>query len=240
MKRLKVGVIGCGTWGRNHVRVFSDLPVTEVIGVADTNPTTAKETGEKHRVKWYSDPTKLMNNPEIQLISICTPTVTHAEIALQAIECGKHVLVEKPMTNTVEEAKTLIKAAKKNGVHLTVGFVERFNPAVQEAYRRIAEGDRRRHPCTHPPRQPETTPHRRRRRHKRPRHPRHRHRPHPLQRAAQHRIRHRRQHRPPVRGLRQHQHRLPREPHSLHRGQLAHPKEGPTAQRHRHQGYNDS
>ena len=141
MKRLKVGVIGCGTWGRNHVRVFSDLPVTEVIGVADTNPTTAKETGEKHRVKWYSAPTKLMKNPDIQLISICTPTVTHAEIALQAIECGKHVLVEKPMTNTVEEAKTLIKAAEKNGVHPTVGFVERFNPAVQEAYRRIAEGE---------------------------------------------------------------------------------------------------
>jgi len=63
-------------------------------------------------------------------VSICTPTITHADIAIKAIEAGKHLLVEKPMTNTTQEAQTLIKKAEKQGVKLTVGFVERFNPAV--------------------------------------------------------------------------------------------------------------
>lgn len=136
--KLNAAVVGCGSWGRNHARVYSELPNVNLVAVADTAPATAKEVAEKYRAKPYTEPARLLEDQEIQLVSICTPTITHAAIALQAIECGKHVLVEKPMTDTVQEAKTLINAAKKQGVHLTVGFVERFNPAVQEACRRIA------------------------------------------------------------------------------------------------------
>ena len=74
------------------------------------------------------------------MVSICTPTVTHAKIALEAMEAGKHVLVEKPMTSTVAEAESLIAASEKAGVKLTVGFVERFNPGVIEALRLVREG----------------------------------------------------------------------------------------------------
>jgi UDP-N-acetylglucosamine 3-dehydrogenase len=141
MTKLNAAVIGCGSWGRNHARVYSELPNVNLVAVADTAPAAANEVAEKYRVKPYTETAKLLEDPDIQLVSICTPTVTHARLALQAIEQGKHVLVEKPMTNTVKEAKTLIKASKKRGVTLTVGFVERFNPAVQEAHRRIAKGE---------------------------------------------------------------------------------------------------
>lgn len=141
MKRLGTAVIGCGVWGRNHARVYSELPSTRLLSVADLNPAVSKEIGKRYRAKWHTDAESVIKDPEIDLISICTPTVTHYDIALKAIEEGKHILVEKPMTNTIEEAKALIEAAEKNSVILTVGFVERFNPAVQEAIKRVADGE---------------------------------------------------------------------------------------------------
>jgi UDP-N-acetylglucosamine 3-dehydrogenase len=141
MPTINTAVIGCGVWGRNHARVYRSLPVANLAAVADSSGPTAREIGELYHVPHYTDPEKILRDPKIQVVDICTPTVTHHDIALQAIEHGKHVLVEKPMTNTIEEALDLIRAAKKEGVALTVGFVERFNPAVQEVYRRIAKGE---------------------------------------------------------------------------------------------------
>jgi UDP-N-acetylglucosamine 3-dehydrogenase len=138
---IKVGVVGCGSWGKNHARVYKDLPEAELVGVADLNPAAAKDTGERYRVPYYTDPDKIVCDPEIQLVSICTPTVTHAELGLRAMEYGMHVLVEKPMANSVAEAEELIRAAEKHHRWLTVGFVERFNPAVQDVYRRVAAGE---------------------------------------------------------------------------------------------------
>jgi len=139
--KLNAAIIGCGSWGRNHARVYNELPNVDLVAVADTVPAAAHEIAKKYRVKPYTDPNRLLEDPDIRLVSICTPTVTHANLALAAIKQGKHVLVEKPMTNTVEEAEALIRAAQGQGVHLTVGFVERFNPAVQKAYKIIAEGE---------------------------------------------------------------------------------------------------
>jgi UDP-N-acetylglucosamine 3-dehydrogenase len=141
MKTIKAAVIGCGQWGRNHARVYRELPDVELTAVADMNPQTAKQCGDRYGVPSYNEPNPILNDPKIELVSICTPTITHHEIALAAIEAGKHVLVEKPMTNTVNEAKHLIKKAEKHGVKLSVGFVERFNPAVQEAIKRVSEGE---------------------------------------------------------------------------------------------------
>jgi UDP-N-acetylglucosamine 3-dehydrogenase len=139
--KIKVGVVGCGSWGRNHARVYKELPGAELVGVADLNPAAAREIGERYRVPYYTDPDKIVSDPEVQLVSICTPTVTHAELGLRSIEYGKHVLVEKPMANSVAEAEELIRAAERHHQWLTVGFVERFNPAVQEVYRRVAAGE---------------------------------------------------------------------------------------------------
>lgn len=141
MRSLNVAVFGCGSWGSNHARVYNDLQNVSLIAVADINEETARRIGKKYGVDWYTDTDKILERPNVEAVSICTPTVTHAEIALKAIEMGKHVLVEKPMTNTINEAKSLINASKKGGIHLSVGFVERFNPAVEEAMNVISRGE---------------------------------------------------------------------------------------------------
>lgn len=141
MRKLNVAVIGCGSWGRNHARVYNALPIASLIAVADVEENSAREIGERYNVDWYTDPAKIFDKNDVEAISICTPTITHANIALTAIESGKHVLVEKPMTNTIDEAKNLIKAAKAHGVHLSVGFIERFNPAISKAVEIISRGE---------------------------------------------------------------------------------------------------
>jgi UDP-N-acetylglucosamine 3-dehydrogenase len=141
MKKLNVAVIGCGAWGRNHARVYKDLESAALLAVADVDQSIAEEVGIRYNVDWYTEPNKIFDRSDIEAVSVCTPTVTHADIALTAIEAGKHVLVEKPMTDTIDEAKSLIRAAEAQGVYLAVGFVERFNPAVNEAIKKISEGD---------------------------------------------------------------------------------------------------
>jgi len=137
---IAVSIIGCGVWGRNHARVFSELPNAKIRSVVDLDKKRVLDLAQKYHVNNCTDPNKAFDDPEIDAVTICTPTVTHAELALRAIEAGKHVLVEKPMTNSIDEAKALIRAAEKKGVHLMVGFVERFNPAVREALRYIEDG----------------------------------------------------------------------------------------------------
>jgi UDP-N-acetylglucosamine 3-dehydrogenase len=140
MKKLNVGVVGCGSWGRNHARVYKDLESAALLAVADVDQSIAEEVGVRYNVDWYTEPDKMFDRSDIEAVSICTPTVTHADIALTAIKAGKHVLVEKPMTDTIDEAKSLIRAAEAQGVYLAVGFVERFNPAVNETIKKISEG----------------------------------------------------------------------------------------------------
>jgi len=140
LKSLKVGVIGCGFWGKNHARIYNDLDTAELVAVSDLNEQSACSLGERYGADHYGNVGALLKRNDVEMVSICTPTVTHADIALAAMEAGKHVLVEKPMTSTVAEAERLIAAAEKAGVKLTVGFVERFNPGVIEALRLVREG----------------------------------------------------------------------------------------------------
>jgi UDP-N-acetylglucosamine 3-dehydrogenase len=138
---INTAVIGCGSWGSNHARIYHDLPNSKLLAVVDANEKKAKEIGKRFHTKWYTNPEQILENPEIQLVSICTPTITHYDIAVQAIKSGKNVLVEKPMTDTLAQAEEIIALAKKNNVKLTVGFVERFNPAVQEAIKLVADDE---------------------------------------------------------------------------------------------------
>ena len=139
--KLNVAVIGCGSWGRNHARVYDELDNANLVAVADLDGSRAKEIGGLYNVDWHSDPDVIFKDSEIDAVSICTPTITHAELGLRAVEAGKHVLVEKPMTDTLDEAERLIESAFAQGVTLTVGFLERFNPAVEEAIRLISDGE---------------------------------------------------------------------------------------------------
>ena len=141
MKRIGVAVIGCGAWGFQHARVYKELPETDLIWVSDIDDHRSRVVGDRYRAKQTTEFIKVLDDPEVDAVSICTPTVTHADIALTAISNGKHVLVEKPMTDTVYEAEKLVSSATRHDVCLSVGFVERFNPAVSETLRLIGEGE---------------------------------------------------------------------------------------------------
>ncbi len=128
MKKLGVAVIGTGFWGKNHARVYKELPSTELVAVCDVNPERAKITAEQFGVKAYTNSTQLLKNKEVEALSVCVWSTHLAQEALKALHAGKHVLVEKPMATNTKQAQKLVETAKQNGLHLTVGFLMRFIP----------------------------------------------------------------------------------------------------------------
>jgi UDP-N-acetylglucosamine 3-dehydrogenase len=130
MKKLRVAVIGTGFWGKNHARVLSQLDSTELTCVCDVDERNAKMVAAEFHVPYYSRPEDVLSRGDVDAVTICTPTVTHYQIATQALRAGKHTLVEKPMTNTASEARELLNLAKGQRLRLMPGHIERFNPAV--------------------------------------------------------------------------------------------------------------
>lgn len=126
---LKIGVIGTGSMGKNHARICSELEQVELVGIADTNRETAKRVAEKFDTKPFFDYKELLQ--EVDAAIIATPTITHHDIAMDLLNRGKHVLVEKPICNSVEKAQTLTKKSEETGLVLAAGHIERHNPAVK-------------------------------------------------------------------------------------------------------------
>lgn len=124
---LKIGVFGAGHLGKIHIRLIQELDCYELVGFYDPNLTTAKECSETFNIKAYSDIEELIDLCDV--IDIVTPTLSHFDCAFAAIRKQKHVFIEKPVTNTVEEARKLINLSHEAGVKVQVGHVERFNPA---------------------------------------------------------------------------------------------------------------
>ncbi|MCG3224510.1 MAG: Gfo/Idh/MocA family oxidoreductase, partial [Candidatus Heimdallarchaeota archaeon] len=141
MKKLNIAVIGVGSWGKNHARVFKEMEKTNLIGTYDIQLEKAKELATMHRARAFSNLDELLSLEEIDAVSIASPTSTHGEIAIKAIEHGKHVLIEKPMTSTLEEAEKIIDIAKSSNVIVSVGFIERFNPIVSKSLTLIESGE---------------------------------------------------------------------------------------------------
>ncbi len=137
---LKAAVIGVGNMGRNHARVYREMEGVELVGVSDTNPQTAAKVGHVNMVPFFTDHMKMIEEAKPDLVSLAVPTVLHVEVASQLMNKGIHVLVEKPVASSVEAAEKLLEVAKKQGVVLAVGHIERFNPAVMELRRRLREG----------------------------------------------------------------------------------------------------
>ncbi|EMY71822.1 Gfo/Idh/MocA family protein [Leptospira vanthielii] len=129
-KKVRLGVIGTGHMGQYHVNVAKQLSDAELIGIFDANLERATQIAEKHKTKAFPTVEELLK--ETDAIVIAAPTFLHHKIAKQALTEKKHVLVEKPISQTVEEAKELVTLAKQNNLILQVGHVERFNGAVLE------------------------------------------------------------------------------------------------------------
>lgn len=123
---LKVGVIGGGSISAFHIKPYMDNVEVELVALCDKNAERLASAGELYGVSGlYSNYEDLLENPEIDAVSICTWNNTHAEIAIASLEAGKHVLVEKPLSMTVEQALAVEEAVKKSGKILQVGFVRR-------------------------------------------------------------------------------------------------------------------
>lgn len=124
---LKVGIFGVGHLGKFHLNNWKQIPDVELIGFFDPNNDNAKAVEAEYGLKRYMDEAALIQASDI--IDVVTPTHLHFPVCEMAIKMGKHVFVEKPMANTIEEGKAIMEMVKESGVKLQVGHVERFNPA---------------------------------------------------------------------------------------------------------------
>lgn len=124
---LKVGIFGVGHLGKFHINNWKEIKAIQLKGFFDPDDLNAQTAIEKFGLKRYTDIDELLN--DIDIADIVAPTTFHFELCEAAIRKGKHVFIEKPLTNTVEEAKKIVQMAKEAGVKIQVGHVERFNPA---------------------------------------------------------------------------------------------------------------
>lgn len=132
---LRVGVVGVGYLGKHHARILSALPGAALVGVADANHARAQEIAGQYGSVGFSDASELLGR--VDAVTIAAPTESHHALARRFLERGVPVLVEKPMTRTLEEADDLVALAASSGVPFGVGHTERFNPAVEAALAQV-------------------------------------------------------------------------------------------------------
>jgi len=131
MKRVRVGVIGIGTMGERHCRVYAtSLRNVDLIGIADLNAERGRTVAANYETRYFEDYRQLLN--EVDAVNIATTTPAHFDLAMEVLAHDVHVLVEKPLTETLEQGEQLVAEAERRGKVLQVGHVERFNPAYIE------------------------------------------------------------------------------------------------------------
>jgi UDP-N-acetylglucosamine 3-dehydrogenase len=137
---LRIGLAGLGSMGRNHLRVISEHPETDLVAVADPEPTALAAAVERTGALGFADPLAMVCDAAVDAIVIAAPTTFHLDLALAAIGRSLPVLVEKPLAATPDEARAIVDAGRTKGVPVQVGHVERYNPAVLELGRLLREG----------------------------------------------------------------------------------------------------
>jgi predicted dehydrogenase len=138
---LRVAVIGVGSMGRNHARVYADMPNVTLVGIADADEMTAGTVANRHGGLPYADYRQLLDAERPEAVTIAVPTVDHLSVAMEVIRRGIHLLIEKPIAFSVEEGEQIIRAAHEAGLTLMIGHIERFNPAVTALKGRLMAGE---------------------------------------------------------------------------------------------------
>ncbi len=140
MDKIRFGVIGTGFWGRNHARVLSELPETSLVAVCDVDPVRGQSIAKKFETQWYQKYSDLLRVEDVDAVCICTPTTTHAAIALSAAENRKHLLIEKPIAANTVEAEKIVETCESLELKTMTGFIERFNPGTRRLKELIGKG----------------------------------------------------------------------------------------------------
>ncbi len=140
MAEYGFGLIGCGRIARNHLQAIASLDNAQLVAVCDIEDARLTETKEQYGCRTYGDYREMLKDRDIDIVNICTPSGIHARMAIDAMNAGKHVLVEKPMAMSLQEANAMIKAAEKNRVQLGVVHQNRFNKAIVKLRRVLEEG----------------------------------------------------------------------------------------------------
>jgi len=131
MKKLKIGVLGAGHLGKIHIKLIKELEEYELIGHFDPNDENAQNASKIYGSKIFGSVEELIE--QVDVVDIVTPTLNHFECAEKAVKASKHLFIEKPITNTLGEARSLMQLSEEANVKLQVGHVERFNPAFVAA-----------------------------------------------------------------------------------------------------------
>ena len=137
----RVAVIGVGSMGRNHARIYYELPEAELVAVSDINAGNASSTSSQFGARAYTSYEEMLEKERPEAVSIAVPTAMHRDVALKALEAGAHILVEKPIAATLEEGREIIRKAEELQRVLMVGHIVRFNPAIQALKKKLEAGD---------------------------------------------------------------------------------------------------
>ena len=142
MKKIRVGIIGCGSISKHrHLPEYAANKNIEIAAVCDINEARAKGMAGQFGGKAYTDYKELLADKDIDAVSVCTPNYLHASMSIDALNAGKHVLCEKPMAVSREEAESMIEAAEKNNKKLMIAHNQRFVPSHEKARRMIQSGE---------------------------------------------------------------------------------------------------
>jgi UDP-N-acetyl-2-amino-2-deoxyglucuronate dehydrogenase len=137
---IGLGLIGCGRVAPRHAQSIQQLPAARLVAVADVVKSRAERFGREYNAKVFTDYRYLLDCQEIQVINICTPSGLHAKIAIEAAQAGKHIVVEKPIALSLEDADQLIEAARTANVKLCVVLQNRHNPPMRDLHRAVTAG----------------------------------------------------------------------------------------------------
>lgn len=146
MSKIKIGVIGCGGIAnqKHFPALKANAELNEIVAFCDIKEERAKKAAQEYGTadaKVFTDYRDLLAVPEIEVVHVCTPNVSHCEITLAAFAAKKHVYCEKPMAATTEDAQKMVKAWKESGMQFTVGYQNRFRPEVQNLHEACKKGD---------------------------------------------------------------------------------------------------
>jgi len=138
---MKVAVIGVGTMGRHHARVYSELPEADLVAISDDDVIQGESAANQFGVRAYTDYRKMLEKEKPDAVSVVVPTATHEEVGLATLDAGSNTLIEKPIAATLEEGERLIEKARAMKKQLMIGHVVRFDPAIQALKQKLDAGE---------------------------------------------------------------------------------------------------